>query len=188
MLPPRPTELAHTLLRDIIREGDITIDATAGNGHDTRFLAELVGASGKVIAYDIQAPAIASTQSLIGDSGFGDRVELHQASHATMANHAEPSSVAAIMFNLGYLPGEDHNITTSTDESLAALKVATTLLQPGGTLSIICYPGHDEGSTEAKAVESWITELAAHHWRIAKYAMLGTKNPAPYLLVATRQS
>ena len=43
-------------------EGDICIDATAGNGHDTLLLAELVGASGSIIAFDIQEQAVQETK------------------------------------------------------------------------------------------------------------------------------
>lgn len=188
MSPPRPTELAHTLLREVIKEGDTVIDATAGNGHDTQFLAQLVGQTGKVIAYDIQEAAITSTKQRIADAGYLDRVELHQLSHTHMAEHAEPNTVAAIMFNLGYLPGENHQVTTHTDETLAALKVALDLIKPNGTLSVICYPGHDEGGHEAQAVEEWLTQQTPNQWRVAKYAMLGTKNPAPFLLFATKMS
>ena len=63
MQPPRPTELAHLLLSDIIRKGDTVVDATCGNGHDTIFLAALTGEEGKVIAYDIQEAAIQETGS-----------------------------------------------------------------------------------------------------------------------------
>ena len=35
--------------------GDFVIDATMGNGHDTAFLAELVGPSGEVFAFDIKS-------------------------------------------------------------------------------------------------------------------------------------
>ena len=35
--------VAHDLIRDILHPGDLAIDATVGNGHDTLFLAEQVG-------------------------------------------------------------------------------------------------------------------------------------------------
>ena len=60
--PPRPTALAQQLLGPLIRPGDIVIDATAGNGHDTLFLAENVGPDGRVLAFDVQAVAIDSTR------------------------------------------------------------------------------------------------------------------------------
>ena len=57
LFPPRPTALAQEILRPLIRPGDLVIDATAGNGHDTLFLAECVGPAGKVLAFDVQAAA-----------------------------------------------------------------------------------------------------------------------------------
>ncbi len=49
---------AHTLLRESLKEGDIAIDATCGNGHDTLFLSQTVGSAGKVYGFDIQEQAI----------------------------------------------------------------------------------------------------------------------------------
>ena len=63
LFPPRPTDLAHTILREAIRPGDTVIDATAGNGHDTVFLAEIVGSNGRVLAFDIQASAIEAART-----------------------------------------------------------------------------------------------------------------------------
>ena len=53
--------IAHDLIRDILRPGDIAIDATIGNGHDTVFLVEQVGSSGRVFGFDIQQSAIDTT-------------------------------------------------------------------------------------------------------------------------------
>lgn len=186
MIPPRPTTIAQMILRESIHEGDIVIDATAGNGHDTIFLAELVGETGRVLAFDIQETAIQETRRRLVESNLDSRAELHQASHACMADQATEESVAAIMFNLGYLPGADHDITTSESETLAALAVSESLLKPGGVLSVVSYPGHPAGAIEADKVEVWMTGLASHGWRIAKYAMLGTLRPAPFLLTGRK--
>ncbi len=45
--------------------GDFVIDATMGNGHDTAFLAELVGPSGEVFAFDIQKEALINTEQKV---------------------------------------------------------------------------------------------------------------------------
>jgi tRNA1(Val) A37 N6-methylase TrmN6 len=186
MSPPRPTELAQALLREVIREGDIVIDATAGNGHDTLFLAECVGTSGRVLAFDLQAAAIDATRARIHEARLTERVSLHQCSHTEMADHLEPSQASAVMFNLGYLPGEDHEITTHTEETLIAITAATKLLKPGGSLTVVCYPGHPEGEREANEVEKHIAALTDQGWRVAKYAMLGTRRPAPFLVMACK--
>ena len=186
MFPPRPTELAHTVLRGIIRAGDTVIDATAGHGHDTVFLAEMVGPRGRVLAIDLQQAAISSAREKLSHAGMAGRVEFHQTNHARLADLAAPDTVAAVMFNLGYLPGEDHALTTTSAETLAAIDAATVVLKSGGVLSVVCYPGHPAGAVEAPAVEARLAGLTHSGWRVAKYAPLGTLQPAPYLLVASK--
>lgn len=183
MFPPRPTALAQQLLREILREGDLVIDATAGNGHDTLFLADCVGPNGRVLAFDVQAAAIASARAKVEQAGFAGRVEFFQESHLHMESHAAQNSVAAIMFNLGYLPGDDHALTTESATTLFALEAAALLLKPGGALSAVCYPGHPSGAVEAGAVETWMASQAAKGWRVAKYAAIATRRPAPFLLL-----
>ncbi len=180
----RPTALAHLLLHRVLREGDHAIDATAGNGHDTLFLAGAVGASGRVQAYDIQPAAIAGTRERLRSAGMLDRVELREETHRHLASHAAPGSVAAVMFNLGYLPGQDHETITHAGETLAALDAAATVLRPGGSLSVVCYPGHPGGEDEAAAVENWMLARAAEGWQVTRHGAIGTRRPAPFLLLA----
>ena len=44
----RVLPFARSLLQTAVKEGDYAVDATLGNGHDTCFLAEIVGDNGKV--------------------------------------------------------------------------------------------------------------------------------------------
>lgn len=174
------------LLRPAIQDGDRVIDATAGNGHDTVFLAECVGPNGKVIAFDIQAEAIRAASARIEACGYTQRVDFHHSSHEKMGDHAASGSIAAVMFNLGYLPGGDHGISTVSQETLNAIGKSIDLLRPGGVLSIVCYPGHPQGAVEATDVESLLVDLTTIGWRLAKYSLPGTKRPAPFLLLATK--
>lgn len=184
MLPLRPTELLHTLLAKVIRPGDHVIDATAGNGHDTAFLAQCVGTGGRVIATDIQNEAVESTANRLDELGLSDRVEIHRMSHCSLDELVPPESVSAIVFNLGYLPGADHTVTTETESTISALSKALGLLKAGGTLAVICYPGHPGGETEAVAVESFF--LNSNRLRVAKYAMLATKRASPFLIISSK--
>ncbi len=186
MFPPRPTALVQEILHPMIREGDVVIDATAGNGHDTVFLADAVGEGGQVLAFDVQEAALVSARERVEIAGFAGRVEFFHESHAMMSARAEPGSTAVVMFNLGYLPGEGHELTTEANETLAALEISTGLLKNGGVLSVICYPGHPAGAREADAVEKWMASLAATGWRVARYGALGTRKPAPFLLIARK--
>lgn len=154
MVAGRPTEHAHARVAACLREGDTAVDATAGNGHDTAFLAARVGAGGRVFAFDVQSAAIESARRRVESAGLGGRVEFLQLSHARMAERV-PAGVAAVMFNLGYLPGGDHALITHRDETLKALDVALGLLRPGGVLTVVCYPGHPGGDEEAEAVTGW---------------------------------
>ena len=63
----RITDISHLLLSKHIKVGDIVIDATCGNGYDTLFLANQVGNTGIVHAYDIQEQAIINTKNLTKD-------------------------------------------------------------------------------------------------------------------------
>ena len=186
MLPPRPTALAQLLLREIIGAGDLVVDATAGNGHDTVFLAECAGAGGRVLAFDVQAAAIAAARARVTAAGLAPRVDFFQESHAMMDRRAAPGAVAAVMFNLGYLPGEDHRVMTTSAATLAGLECAAGLLKTGGGLTVVCYPGHPGGAEEAAAVEQWFATLATRRWRVARYGAIGTRRPAPYLLLGSK--
>jgi hypothetical protein len=184
--PPRPTRLAQQMVGELLREGDVAIDAPAGNGHDTRFLAGCVGACGRVLAFDVQEAAMRSTRERLREAGLDERVEFHLASHARMADFAAAGSVAVVMFNLGYLPGEDHALATEAGETLRALDAAGCVLKSGGLLSAVCYPGHAQGVDESACVERWMNDRSVDGWRVAKYAMVGTKAPAPFLMIARK--
>lgn len=181
--PPRPTALAQQLLAEVLQEGDLVIDATAGNGHDTEFLAARVGATGRVLAFDVQAAAISAARARVETAGWSGRVVFHEESHAGLAFRAEPGSVAVVMFNLGYLPGHDHQLTTCAESTLEGLAGAVGVLKPGGVLTVVCYPGHPEGAREAGAVEAWLAGLTESGWRVARYGAIGTRRPAPFLLL-----
>ena len=176
--PERPTARAHREIAAVLRDGDVAIDATAGNGHDTVFLAKLVGEAGKVIAFDVQEQAIASTRERLAAEGLLERVELVHGSHGSLAEQVTSGSVAAVMFNLGYLPGGDHAVITRTTETLRALEAALGVLRPGGILTIVCYPGHEGGNEESAAVVAWAEKHGAEVFRRED-----TLRPAPFLVV-----
>ena len=54
------TDINKLYLEKVINKGDIVVDATMGNGYDTKYLAEKVGEDGFVYSFDIQEEAIKS--------------------------------------------------------------------------------------------------------------------------------
>ncbi|MBB5349997.1 ubiquinone/menaquinone biosynthesis C-methylase UbiE [Haloferula luteola] len=150
----RATNRAHEQVSEVLGEGGVAVDATAGNGHDTLFLARLVGPTGEVLAFDIQEAAIAASKARMEAAGCAGWVKFFQESHAELAHRVE-KPVDAVMFNLGYLPGADHGVITRTEETLRALEAARSVVRPGGVVTVVCYPGHPGGDEEAAAVVSW---------------------------------
>ncbi len=185
---PRPTELAHRLLGAVVREGDRVVDATAGNGYDTVFLAERVGSGGEVIAFDVQEEAIVSAKKRVELAGFGDRVKFFTESHEEIGRRVPADSASVVMFNLGYFPGGDHERITTLQGTLAGLEAAAVVLKAGGWLSVVVYPGHPGGAEEAAAVEDWMERRAAAGWRVVRYGALGTLRAAPVLLLGVKPS
>lgn len=157
----RLTQRAHEAVSRVLAEGDLAVDATAGNGHDTLFLARQVGGAGHVWAFDVQQEAIDGTLQRLRNNTIADRVDVIRASHATMENHLPEDirgRIAAIMFNLGYLPGSDRSCTTEADTTVLALDQAMTWLRRGGLVSVMVYRGHPGGRGEWEAVRQWIRE------------------------------
>ncbi|MGJ8643908.1 MAG: class I SAM-dependent methyltransferase [Luteolibacter sp.] len=184
--PPRPTHLLHLLLKEKISPGDTVIDATAGNGHDTLFLAEAVEETGRVIAIDIQEQAINSTRTRLEAADLASRATFHQTSHTEISKIASGVTPTAILFNLGYLPGGDRSVITHTTDSLTAITASVEILAPKGLLAVMCYPGHSGGDEEAAAVYDFISSRS--DLRTARYGLIGTRDPAPFLLLSEKHT
>lgn len=136
----------------------LCIDATCGNGGDTAFLCGLSAASGgRVLGFDIQPEAIASTRAHLAQKGF--TAELHCDSHANLLQYVTPGTADAVMFNFGWLPGADHAVFSTAGSSIPALEAALTALRPGGVLSAILYSGRVIGSDEKRHILQWARAL-----------------------------
>ena len=173
--------LSHQYGRQAVRPGDRVIDATAGNGGDTLFLAELVGPAGHVDAFDIQPDALAQTDRRLAAAGLTGRCTLHLASHDRMAALVEPG-IRLVMFNLGYLPGGDHRIGTQAESTLAAFEQAMALLMPGGIITIGLYYGGDSGFAERDAVLAYLPGIDVHAFAVQKIEMANAANCAPIFI------
>jgi glycine oxidase len=186
---PRLTEQAQTLVRDVVQPGETAIDATAGNGHDTCFLAVTVGHEGRVFAFDVQSDALARTSARLADISYAN-VTLLQQSHAKMKDAIPErcrSSVGAVMFNLGYLPGGDHAVTTQAGSSLTAITAALSLVRSGGIVTVLAYPGHTGGDDEAGSVQQFLEELSVAEFETSIRRSATTSVTAPLLFVIVRR-
>lgn len=178
-MPPL-TEQAHQFVRAAVRPGEIVIDATAGNGHDTCFLAELVGAEGTVYALDLQSEAISRTRQLLQEQGF-QNVHLIQRDHAELhltIPGTQCGRVAGVMLNLGYLPGGNKGFVTRADSTLRAIDAALAFLRPDGVLTVLAYTGHPGGLAEANAVAQHFAALSKNCYAVSEPDATNDRKPA----------
>ena len=162
----------------------VTIDATVGNGHDTVFLAEHVGRHGTVYGFDIQQIALESARTRLKLAGMNDRARLFHAGHELMLEYVpgkHRGQINGVMFNLGYLPGNDKSIITKADSTIKALNAAIQILSATGGISIIAYPGHPGGRVETKAVKNWCQQLDNTRFDIRMTFLSEQETTAPCL-------
>jgi predicted methyltransferase len=186
---------AHRWVAERAGPGDAAVDATAGNGVDTLFLARTVGPRGRVFAFDVQEAALARTRERLEKARPDERqalapVTLLLAGHERMREHIPAGlrgRIRAVMFNLGYLPGADPAIITRPSTTIAAMQAALGLLQPGGVLTAVLYPGHPGGDAEAEAVERWIAEQVPPSAAQAVLYRFPHRPKAPYLMALEKK-
>jgi len=169
---------------------DTVIDATCGNGNDSIVLAEILFQGGletwgedseqqqlpELLCVDVQDTACRRTSQALREvlppsirvvaedgstqSPRGPRVEVIRASHETLPRPTNTSSVGLIVYNLGWLPGNEDgkDCVTTTETTLTSLVDAISLLRVGGMLSVVTYP--QNGAEEHEAVQLLVTCLA----------------------------
>ena len=171
---------ARRLLAETVLPGEIVVDATAGNGYDSLFLAEHVGEQGHVYAFDIQQAALTSTAKRLGE--LGNRVSLILDSHENV-DHYVTKEIGGAMFNLGYLPnGEDLSIVTQPDSTIKAIHTILNMLKVGGIITIIVYSGHTGGAREREALLDYVYTLHQSDVQVIKYELLNQQNNPPFLI------
>lgn len=190
-------EMAHWMLKDIIKTNDVVVDATMGNGYDTQFLAEL-GAN--VYAFDVQEEALNATEKRLDDAGIKNQifeknlsnlltepsVNLVLSGHETLSEYVKEPIKAAI-FNLGYLPKTDKSVVTRADTTLTALDALTNQLVVGGRIAIMIYYGHEGGMEEKDAVIKWTSNLPQKDWEVTSYAPLNQIHTPPILVLIEKR-
>jgi 16S rRNA C1402 N4-methylase RsmH len=182
---------AKTLLEKAVKPGNIAVDATVGNGHDTVFLAGLVGPSGQVYGFDIQEQALASCKAKLADRLLGDRVTLYQKGHEhakTTLPASAHGKVAGAIFNLGYLPGGDKSIVTVPQTTISAVDQLLDMLAPEGIIVIVVYHGHPEGQIERDTLLDYVSSIDQNRAHVLQYQFLNQKNNPPFIIAIEKRS
>lgn len=177
---------AQLMLKDRLQPGDIAIDATMGNGHDTLFLTQCVAPGGHVFAFDVQEAALGETRKRVP----ADMTTLIHSGHETMRAHVPPElhgQISAVMFNLGYLPGMDKALITRTETTMVAVREALALLKPSGILTVVVYPGHEGGADEGRHIAEWAATLDARRFEVQHLSPVNRAAAPPELWVVWKR-
>lgn len=177
----------HTLLSAAITPGDVVIDATAGNGHDTVFLSRCVGASGTVYAFDIQSEAIKATKRATAE--VDATVHVIHAGHEDLRRYIDPvhaGHIRAAVFNLGYLPGGDKAVVTTPETTVAAIEQVLDLLCADGLFAVVCYQ-HDAGRQEYERLRDVLMRIPQHTASVLQCSFCNQSGNPPVAFVVTKQ-
>ncbi|MFP3721731.1 class I SAM-dependent methyltransferase [Niallia circulans] len=186
----RVIPFAHQLLEKAISAGDIAIDATMGNGHDTVFLANLVGKKGKVFSFDIQEAALLATKDKLINQALQEAASLHLCGHEHIMN-VIPSQyhgkVTGAVFNLGYLPGGDKSIVTKAETTIAAIEQLLQILSKEGIIVLVIYHGHPEGAIERDKLITYVENINQQEAHVLRYQFINGINNPPFIIAIEKR-
>ena len=175
-------ELHKHFILEHLHEGEVAVDFTMGNGNDTLFLSKTVGPTGRIYAFDIQNQALESTRARLISENAPENYTLICASHHRVAEFVK-EPIKAGMFNLGYLPGAAHSVTTMRETTMAAVEAAIELLLPDGVLIIAVYPGHEEGSLEGDMLREYFKGTSRFKICPSEFRILNSPTSPYFFLV-----
>ncbi|RBW71400.1 class I SAM-dependent methyltransferase [Bacillus taeanensis] len=181
---------ARTLLETALQKGDYAVDGTVGNGHDTLYLTNLVGANGHVFGFDIQKEAINNTTERLLKENKLEQVTLFQKSHSTLKDTIPKEAhgnIKGAIFNLGYLPGGNKEIVTQSHSTISAVEQLLELLAVEGIIVLVIYHGHEEGKTERDNLLNYVTSLDQHDVHVLKYQFLNQQNNPPFIVALEKR-
>lgn len=169
-------DIAHDFLEPILNEESIAVDFTCGQGFDTLFLAKH---SRKTFAFDIQEKAIQQTKTRCEEAGIGN-VEVILDSHINIKQYIKHFHVG--IFNCGYLPHGEKNVTTHGEEVLRAIHESLDVIEKDGRIVVVLYPGFENGKQESCMIENETRKLSSKYYDVMKF-QLTNRNEAPYLII-----
>ncbi|GAA0465080.1 class I SAM-dependent methyltransferase [Alkalibacillus silvisoli] len=175
---------AHQLLYDSVKQSEVVVDATLGNGHDSLMLSELVGRDGHIFAFDVQKQALEQAQQLFNQHDVQHVTTILQGhEHAyEELNKRDIKNIGGVIFNLGFLPGSDQSITTTANTTIQAIEGLLKLLKKERLIVIVIYPGHETGQIEKDELLNYLKNKPAKEVDIVKYQMVNRSEKAPFVV------
>lgn len=172
-------------IKEYLKQGQVVLDATVGNGKDTVLMADMVGDSGKVYGFDIQEIAIKNTGKLLTENNLKERVILIKDSHENLSKYIS-CKLDFIIYNLGYLPNGDKDIITKASSTIKSINSSLDLLNNNGLLLINSYIGHNGGLEENIQIENLLKCLDQRYFNVLKHSFINQKNNPPILYIVEK--
>ena len=179
----RNTELVKEIMNKVIKDGDLCIDATLGDGNDSLYMYKL---NANVIAFDIQEEAIESSKKLFSDNDISidnEKIKFILDSHSNIDKYLNENDkekgIKFATFNLGYLPSGDKSIITNKDSTIDAISKILNYLHKEGVISIIVYYNHEGGLDEKLAVDKYLSELDSKKFEVVMMNKHNIKSNVP---------
>ena len=166
-----------------LKENDIAVDMTTGNGNDTLYLCNALN-KGFVFGFDTQGVAINNTYKLLKDNkkeNYKLFNESHENINVTLKDYK--GKISLILFNLGYLPNGNKKIMTNHISTVNAIKNSFEMLNNKGIILSVIYP-HEEGKKEGTYIKKYLEDNNINY---NEYHNTDNIN-APYLIEIKREN
>ncbi len=185
----------HLFWLDKLKTAEYIVDTTCGNGYDTIFLYEHMNNNASLLAIDIQEVAVLKTKEKIKElrnnntetfknfSQEEKKIFFRQGDHKEVLKTSGFPWYDLVVFNLGYLPGGDHTFHTKGVNTCKAIETALLKIKSGGLLTLVAYPGTEEGRDEQLRVEMFLSSLPQASWDVSCWQPINQINYPPILYI-----
>ena len=160
--------LIEFFMKNYIDKIKVAVDMTVGNGFDSKNILEILQPE-KLYCFDIQQEALDNSKILL---------EKYLNCELILENHKNFA-----IYNLGYLPKGDKNITTNAEDVEESLKKLLGKLNSKGIIFITFYIGYSAGQIESLEVSKFIQKLNQKEYTILKFTFENQKNNPPYVVM-----
>ncbi|MCD1147136.1 class I SAM-dependent methyltransferase [Peptoniphilus sp. KCTC 25270] len=175
--PKNAVEWSHFFIESFVKNYDVAVDLTLGNGHDFLFLLERFQ---KVYGFDIQKVALEKTADRLKDKNVEKEYYMILDGHENLNEYVE-EKIDALIMNLGYLPSGDKSIITKWDSTKKALENGLEKLNVGGFFLVVLYKGHPGSEEESQGLENYLQQLDQKEFTVHKISCCNQRNTPPEL-------
>ncbi|PQL19118.1 16S rRNA (cytosine(1402)-N(4))-methyltransferase [Veillonella denticariosi JCM 15641] len=183
-------QFQHLIWDRVMTNAKVVVDATCGNGHDLLYLAERAQKGCHLYGIDIQMQAINTSKELLRSNGIAQDVSLtfiHRSHDKALSEDIKDNDIDLMIFNLGYLPGSNHQIITEPHHTINAIQEGLGKLDNSGVITVVAYPGTEEGLAEKEYLQSYLKNLNQKLYNVCHWQPMNQVNQPPELFILQKR-